>query len=190
MNFPNFENFEKFLESVDSDLKKIFDYQKEYIFCKKGCSLCCENGDYPLSELEFEYIKMAYNKLDETTRLQIDKNVEKIKSEKKELYCCPFLINKSCSIYNHRPFVCRTFGVLTEDAKGNPAYPSCAVNGLNFSQIYDKEKKHLSADLVAKGGFKIFPKIFRLNNKVIMNLPLAKELNIDFGEAKRLIDFF
>ena len=32
MNFPNFENFEKFLESVDSDLKKIFDYQKEYIF--------------------------------------------------------------------------------------------------------------------------------------------------------------
>lgn len=184
-----FEKFEQFLASVDSDLQKIFDYQKEYIFCKQGCSLCCEQGDYPLSELEFRYLYKAYENLESSIKIQVDKNIEEIKKQKSELYCCPFLVNKSCSVYKNRPFVCRSFGVLTEDAQGNPAYPSCATKGLNFSQIYDKEKRHLSADLVEKQGFKIFPKIFRLNNKVIMNLPLAKELGIDFGEAKKMIDF-
>ena len=79
--------------------------------------------------------------------------------------------------------------MLTEDVKGKPAFPFCAALGLNFSQIYDKENKHLSDELVDKGNFKIYPKIFRLNNRVFMNLPLAKELNLDFGEDKKMIDF-
>ena len=60
---------------------------------------------------------------------------------------------------------------------------------LNFSQIYDKEKKHLSIELYEEKKLKTFPKIFRLSNKVIMNVPLAKELNINFGESKKMIDF-
>ena len=185
-----FDKFEQFIASVDSDLQKIFDYQKEYIFCKKGCSLCCEHGDYPLSELEFHYLYTAYEQLNDSIKTEINKNIEEIKKQNLELYSCPFLINNSCSVYNNRPFVCRSFGVLTEDAQGNPAYPLCATKGLNFSQLYDKEKKLLSFALVEQYGFKVYPKIFRLNNKVIMNLPLAKYLGIDFGKAKRMIDFF
>ena len=185
----SFEKFEKFLKSVDEDLVKIFDYQKEYLCCKKGCSYCCEDGDYPLSELEFAYLQEEYNKLDDKVKEKISKNIEKIKKENTESYICPYLVEHSCSIYSHRPFVCRTFGVLTENAKGNPSYPKCATLGLNFSKIYDEEKQHLSFELVEKNGFKIFPKIFRLSNKVVMNLPYAKELGLNFGEAKRLIDF-
>ena len=96
----------------------------------------------------------------------------------------------SCSIYSHRPIICRTFGVLTEDSKGNPSFPFCTTIGLNFSKIYDSEKKHLSSRLVKENNFKIFPRIFRLSNNVMMNLPLAKELNLNFGEAKKMIDFF
>jgi len=183
------ENFEKFLKSVDEDLKKIFDYQKEYIFCKKGCSLCCKQGDYPMSELEFKYMMKAYEKLDEETKSKIQKNIKTAKQGDIDSYTCPFLIDNSCSVYSHRPFVCRTFGVLTEDAFGNPSFPFCTKQGLNFSQIYDKEKQHLSAELVDMNKFKIFPKIFRLSNKVIMNLPYAKELGLNFGEAKRMIEF-
>ena len=60
----DFENYEKFLESIDCDLEKIFEYQSEYLCCKRGCSLCCERGDYPLSRLEFEYLKSGFNKSD------------------------------------------------------------------------------------------------------------------------------
>lgn len=183
-------NFEIFLKSIDSDIKKIFEHQQEYIFCKKGCSYCCEQGDYPLSEPEFEYLMQGYNKLDSNIKSQIQENIKKLKQENKNSYTCPFLIDRTCTVYKYRPFVCRTFGVLTEDSKGNPAFPFCSTKGLNYSQIYDSEKQHLSYELVEKNNFKNIPKFFRLNNKVIMNLPLAKQLNINFGQAKKLIDFF
>lgn len=186
----DFTTFEKFLSSVDEDLSKIFEYQKEYLFCKKGCSLCCQRGDYPMSELEFNYLMSGFNLLDENIKNKIKENIKTAKENKNDSYICPFLIDNSCSVYKYRPFVCRTFGVLTEDAKGNPCYPFCATKGLNFSQIYDKENHRLSSELVEKNNFKIFPKIFRLNNKVIMNLPLVKTLNLDFGKTDELINFF
>lgn len=184
-----FKNYENFLSVVGRDLNKIFEFQKEYIHCKQGCSYCCRKGDYPISKIEYEYLMEGFDRLDNKLKAQIKENIKKTKQENQESYTCPFLIDNSCSLYNYRPLVCRTFGVLTEDSSGNPSFPFCATKGLNFSEIYDKEKKHLSAELVEKNHFKIFPKIFRLNNKVIMNLPLAKELNIDFGEAKKMIDF-
>ncbi len=185
----NFENYEKFLEILDEDLAKIFDYQKEYICCQKGCSLCCERGDYPMSQLEFNYLKEEYNKLDDNLKKQINENIEKIKKENPDSYTCPYLTDHKCSVYSHRPFVCRAFGVLTEDSKGNPSFPFCSTLGLNFSKIYDKEKNHLSFALVKQNNYKIFPRIFRLSNKVLMNLPLVKEMGIEFGEVKKLKDF-
>ena len=186
----DFDNFEKFLASIDSDVKKIFDYQKEYIHCQKGCSLCCQKGDYPISEIEFNYLMQGFNRLEGTKKALIQKNINKLKEADKDSYTCPFLVENSCSVYQNRPFVCRMFGVLTEDAAGNPTFPFCTTEGLNYSEIYDPKTQHLSMDLVFKKNFKVFPKFFRLSNRVILNLPLAKELNIQFGETKRMIDFF
>ena len=56
------ENYEKFLEVVDDDLRKIFDYQKEYLACKEGCAHCCKRGDFPMSELEFKYLMLGFLK--------------------------------------------------------------------------------------------------------------------------------
>ena len=184
------KNYKIFLESIDSDLNKIFDYQKEYIFCKEGCAHCCKNANFPMSELEFEFLMLGYNELSSELKNQIQENIKVAKStEDKDHYDCPFLINNKCSVYYNRPLVCRAFGVLTQDAKGIPSFPFCTTIGLNFSQIYDENKKGLSVELYDKGNFKVFPKIFRLSNSVIMNLPYAKELGINWGEAKRMVDF-
>lgn len=183
------ENYIKFLKIVDEDLKKIFDYQKEYLCCKEGCAHCCKRGDFPLTELEFKYLMSGYNKLDSNLKNLIQENISSLKNADRDNYICPFLINEKCSVYAYRPIVCRAFGVLTEDSKGNPSFPFCTLLGLNFSQIYDKEKQHLSSDLVKQGNFKIFPKVFRLSNNVFINLPLVRELNLNFGEAKKMIDF-
>ena len=183
------ENYKKFLEVVDDDLRKIFDYQREYIACREGCAHCCKQGDYPMSELEFKYLMFGFDNLSDELKLKIKSNMEKTKLGDRDSYECPFLIENKCSVYQYRPLVCRAFGVLTEDSKGNPAYPFCTTLGLNFAGIYDKEKQHLSSELVVKNNYKIFPKIFRLSNNVLMNVPLAKELNIDFGKAKKMIDF-
>ena len=184
------ENYEKFLNSVSEDIEKIFDYQKEYLYCKKGCSYCCKRGDYPMSEIEHKYLMIGFEKLDNDIKEKIKNNIKKAKNGDIDSYICPFLIEESCSIYEYRPIVCRTFGVLTEDAKGNPAFPFCSTIGLNYSKIYDKEKKQLSTNLVHQNNFHTFPKFFKLSNNVVMNIPLAKNLNIEFGKSKRMIDFF
>ncbi len=185
----NFENYEKFLESIDSDINKIFEYQKEYIHCRKGCSLCCERGDYPVSELEFNYLKREADKQSRQIKQEIKYKAGQIKKGDMNSYICPFLFDRRCIIYNSRPLVCRLFGVLTEDKSGNPVYPFCAEEKLNFSEVYDEKTKHLSLDLAIKKNLKILPKFFRLSNQVVLNLPLAKKLNLEFGETKKLIDF-
>lgn len=184
-----FENFKNFLDSIDNDLGIIFDNQKEYLCCKEGCTLCCEQGDYPLSRLEFNYLMYGFNQLEGNKKEQIKKNYELIKDGNKDSYRCPFLINKACSLYDFRPFVCRAFGVLTNDAQGNPSYPFCTEEGLNYSRIYDKEKQHLSMELVLKNGYKVLPQFFNLSNSTLMNLPEIKDYGIEFGEAKKMIDF-
>ncbi len=189
-DISNLDNYLIFLKSISEDFVKIFEFQKEYLHCKKGCALCCKRGDYPLSQIEFDYLMKGYELVDENTKNIIKNNIENIKNGDKDSYICPFLINDVCSVYEYRPIVCRTFGVLTEDSKGNPSFPFCTTLGLNFYQIYDKEKKGLSSKLYKEGNFKNYPKIFRLSNNVIMNLPLAKKLNINFGEAKKMVDFF
>lgn len=110
------ENYEKFLEIVDKDLRKIFDYQKEYLCCSEGCAHCCKQGDYPMSELEFKYLIVGFEKLSEDLKEKIRANMEITKVGDKDSYVCPFLIENKCSVYHNRPLVCRAFGVLTEDA--------------------------------------------------------------------------
>lgn len=185
----NLKNYEIFLENITSDFNKLFYNQKEFIYCKEGCSYCCERGDFPISQIEYDYMSLGFEKLDETSKNIIKQNIKNLKNSNKESYVCPYLINHRCSIYNNRPIVCRTFGLLTEDAKGNPSFPFCASMGLNYSKFYDEKTKHLSINLSEYNGINNLPKIFCLSNKVVINLPLAKKLNIDFGEQKRMIDF-
>lgn len=189
MTNTNLENYLKFLKVINEDFEKIFEFQKEYIHCKKGCALCCKRGDFPLSNVEFEYLMQGFETLDENLKNTIKQNMENVKQGDRDSYICPFLIEDACSVYEYRPIVCRTFGVLTEDSKGNPAFPFCTTLGLNFSEIYDEENKRLSSQLYRQGNFKNHPKIFRLSNNVVMKLPLAKELNIEFGIAQKMVDF-
>lgn len=193
------EKYEKYLELLDTHLlKKYFEQQKDYIFCKEGCSHCCENGQYPFSKLEFEYLMLGYEKLSNAEINIIQEKIKKIKEEKSLenedfMYECPFLIDKKCSVYNHRGIICRTHGLLffETDKEGNSKQkiPHCVHLGLNYSNIYDKEKKHLSPELWKKSGIKNEPVAYNISQKAILKSDVAKELGLEFGESKALINW-
>ena len=63
-----FRDYETFLCVLDKKLNGFFENQKEYICCSKGCSLCCKTGVYPISEVEFLYIKYALERLPDDVR--------------------------------------------------------------------------------------------------------------------------
>lgn len=195
------EKYEKYLEIIeDRLLKKFFEQQKEYIHCKPGCSLCCETGQYPFSEVEFQYAMIGYETLSEDEKSIINSKAREIKIQKEQskddvfMHECPFLIDKKCSIYKYRGLICRTHGLMfyykdkngIEKNKG----PDCVNEGLNYSEVYDQETGTISVEMWEKSGIKTEPLAYNLGQKILLNSDLAKGMELDFGESKALIDWF
>ena len=124
-------NYEDFLKKLDAKLQKYALAHRENICCTKGCSDCCEQGDYPLSEIELKYLIKGFLLLTNNTVKVIQSNIKKMKKGG----ACPFLINKECSIYDYRPIICRAHGLAYKAE--NVIVPYCANNKKNYSKIYN-----------------------------------------------------
>lgn len=195
------ENYKEYLDKISLSIDKFFEGQKPYVFCKKGCSQCCESGEYPLSELEFNYLMLGYNALDKNQKHIIQKNIDKIKTEKmkhmelsnsKFLHECPFLIDKKCSVYNYRSLICRTYGLVSFYTDKNDkifySIPCCVDNGLNYSNVYDSETGGMSSEKWRQTGIEEEPVSFNLSLDFLRNNEDTSEL--DFGDEKPLINWF
>ncbi len=189
------KRYEIFLYTLNKELQKMFDNQAEFIKCKEGCSYCCEQGEYPFSELEFNYLIEGYKQLDSNTKKIIKENIKQINKEKSKntdkifMHKCPFLIDKRCSVYQNRGIICRTFGLLCEHNDGRLTIPFCHEYGLNYAQLYDKELGQLIDERDGIKLSKTEPAAFRIERDNIMNLSIAKNLNIVWGDSKTMIDF-
>lgn len=128
-------DYSEFLNELDKRLKGYFDSFGDDICCKKGCSACCEKGDYPLSDIELEYLMQGFMKLDSETKIAVQ---EKIKNMEKG-GACPFLINRECSVYQYRPIICRVHGLAYVYKEGKVKLPHCVNDGKNFSKSYKED---------------------------------------------------
>lgn len=84
-------------------------FNKEFIStftsCNKGCSSCCKI-DVQLTALEAEYISRSSTVPARDNPLTTGHETQ-----------CPFLSEKgTCTIYNYRPLLCRTYHVLSDPA--------------------------------------------------------------------------
>ncbi len=192
-----FRDYETFLCVLDKKLNGFFENQKEYICCGKGCSLCCKTGVYPISEVEFLYIKYALERLSGDMRENILSKIRTLKAQKAAesgdknwTYVCPFLEEEKCLVYTFRPIVCRTFGLPYFDDNNKIKVPSCMFEGLNYSLVYDPQTGQLSDEKFRKSGYKSEPLAFNLSKKFLHHSKLAQLTNMHFGEEKAMIDWF
>lgn len=188
------EKYLVFLEYLMGSLNKYFKAQAPYIKCKEGCAKCCSNGNYPFSEIEVDLLKLGFNTLDTNTQEIILNNIRTIK-EKKQLtgneeftYSCPFLINNKCSVYNFRGIICRTFGLIYMKEGEKMQIPFCAFDGLNYSNILDKESGMLTLEKMHEQGITIEPKAYNIHYSTLTSDLIAKEFGFDFGEKGSLIE--
>lgn len=194
------EVYEKYLEIIDKYLVKFFDQQKDYIFCKEGCSICCENGSYPFSKLEFDYLIYGFTKLPEELKNQITNDIKRLKEEKiksgdaKFFHKCPFLIDKKCSVYKYRALICRNYGLMYfyKNKSGEQRYhmPCCVSQGLNYSNVYDKKEGILTTEKWKETGIEVEPVSYNVSLDFLMNNNLTKFLELEFGNQKHILDWF
>ncbi len=181
------KRYKKFLEELDRELRGYFLEQNEFIKCKKGCTDCCDSGEYPFSRLEAEYLMYGFVKLPHDVKERIRKNIADLKEQKNRftgerfLYKCPFLIDKECALYDRRGIVCRTFGLAYLMEDNTVKLPNCANLGLNYSEVYDAAK----GEILLKNPIKK-----DLRTDVILRSKTAEKYELECGEIRPLIDWF
>lgn len=190
------ENYVLYLKFLELKLAKFFESQKPYIFCKKGCSKCCQNAEFPYSSIEVEYLIYGFSQLENSVKKSILKNINDLNEQKnnftgeKFLYACPFLINNSCSLYEYRGIICRTFGLIYTGKDGAAKIPFCSFEGLNYSNVIEPKTQKISAKKVKELGFKDDPLSFNISYKFLTDACFEEQFNFKFGEKKALIDWF
>lgn len=197
VSIEDIQKYELYLTYMNKKLAEFFEQQSPYIFCKEGCSHCCEKGEYPFSEIEFAYLMIGVKTLSPDVITQIEENIDKIKSEREQrkdekqfMYACPFLINHRCSLYNFRGIICRTHGLAFFNKDKKLLVPACVDKGLNYSNVYDFENKTISDEKYAASGIEQEPLAHNVGMHFMTNNSLTDELKLDFGEIKPMIDWF
>ena len=192
----NIENYSKYLAFLQIKLNKFFEAQSPYIACKKGCSMCCKNADFPYSEVEFNYLVQGSLTLYDDIQNKIEENIRKILQEKRNFkgesfkYNCPFLLQDECSLYLYRGIVCRAFGLIEANDIGNSKIPFCHELGLNYSQVVDEEKMLISEEKYLSLNEPKMPLAYNIGYKILTSDKIEKEFGFKFGEKRPLIEWF
>ena len=125
-----------FLKEFDKKLGDYFKSHESFVCCKKGCSACCEKGDYPISELELRYLMLGYATLPFEYKKLVQDNFKSMSKGGK----CPFLVNSKCSVYKYRPIICRVHGLAYLCKDNFVKLPYCVHAGMNYKDVYKDEQ--------------------------------------------------
>jgi len=136
------------IEALCTHVKNI---HGDSIVCRAGCDECCVN--FTIGAGEYIALKEKIQALPEC-------------SGNKNRGRCFFLKDGLCSIYEHRPVICRTHGlpVRFKDENGNMKYSSCGKN----SEITMSESNTIDIDSINE-------KLAILNMLAIKANPSLKE---------------
>ncbi len=197
VNIDDIRKYELYLQFLEKKLKSFFEEQAPYIYCKEGCSYCCEKGEYPFSEIEFAYLMMGVRALDAEIVRVIENNIIELKKQKELsnpdkpfMHQCPFLVNKRCSLYNFRGIICRSHGLAFFSRKGKLMVPACVDLGLNYSSVYDFDTGTISNEKYQKSGIKQEPLAHNVGVHYLTNNDFLKSIGLDFGEIKPMLYWF
>lgn len=200
VKIDDLQKYKIYLMYLNKKLGEYFKEQAPYIFCKAGCSSCCEKGEYPFTEIEFAYLMLGIQNLDKKTLEIIEKNIELISIQKnnhddlkkteKFLYKCPFLIDKKCSLYEYRGIICRSHGLAFFNKGEKVLVPACVDEGLNYSNVYDFENRTISSEKYKNTGIAQEPLAHNIGVNYLTKNEITQMIGLDFGEIKPMYEFF
>ncbi len=114
--------YRDFRDRLDGLISTAWEAYQDKMACKAGCFSCCRN-DFRISLIEGFEVHQAFRALSQASQEIISNNLQ---DSHRQL--CPLLIDNQCSIYEHRPILCRIFGFPVSDGE------TIATCELNFTQ--------------------------------------------------------
>lgn len=122
------------LRIVDGDVAAIVARHREHVQCRRGCSECCHQS-FSVSEIEGELLREGLAAAPEAARAEIVARARAYEPGRGEP--CPALdAEGACLLYEHRPRICRKYGVPLWHAERPHELRTCR---LNFRGVADLE---------------------------------------------------
>lgn len=117
------------LQTLKGVLAKLDTVIADYTACSRGCDHCCKMA-VSMSSIEAEMIGQSIFVRPRKPETNMD-GMEMVDAYKG--VDCPFLVDKVCSIYDHRPIACRAHHNISKypdlcDVIGNPGSDVPALN--------------------------------------------------------------
>lgn len=156
------DDYRSILERADQHFTSVMQTQPQNLQCGAGCSLCCYglfeigSGDVPVIAEGLELLhpsrrRRVIRKALEIVEACAHPNLRECSPEEKEAFFdrtqatpCPNLDdNGLCTMYEHRPMVCRTFGLPLREGRKYIG----DVCELNFTQSSARERMAAAWDL-------------------------------------------
>jgi Fe-S-cluster containining protein len=155
-------SYKNILNRADTFFRSVIESQPQNLQCGRGCSLCCYGlfeisaADIPILSDGLEQLhpmrrRMIIRKASEIISATAHPNLRETSTAEKEEFFdrtastpCPNLNDAGeCMVYEHRPLVCRTFGLPLRD---RDRYLG-DVCELNFTQATDDDRMTAAWDL-------------------------------------------
>jgi Fe-S-cluster containining protein len=140
-------------DEIDAKCARLWNLHLSQMNCKEGCSQCCQA--FKILPVEFHAIQSSLD----GNEIAVNKNK---KSDQ-----CKFLNEKTCSIYENRPIICRTHGYplirLNEEA-GAYEVSFCELNFIDYKLEKFNRNNVFYED-------KYNSKLFMLNKRFIQHIP-------------------
>ncbi|HEV7766528.1 MAG TPA: YkgJ family cysteine cluster protein [Thermoanaerobaculia bacterium] len=156
------DNYYKILERADQHFTSVMETQPQNLQCGAGCSLCCYglfeigSGDVPviaegLERMHSSRRRKIIRRAVEIVEASAHPNLRECSPEEKSEFFertkstpCPNLDeNGLCMMYEHRPLVCRTFGLPLREGRRYVG----DVCELNFTQSTAAQRMAAAWDL-------------------------------------------
>lgn len=156
------ESYKRVVERADGWFRSVLGEQPQNLACGRGCSLCCY-GLFEIGAADIPLLDEGLSKLHPSRRKMIVRRARAVMEstdhpnlretspfEKDRFYertsttPCPNLDdNGMCLIYEHRPLICRTFGLPLRDGADYIG----GICDLNFTTATDDQKERAAWDL-------------------------------------------
>jgi Fe-S-cluster containining protein len=156
------DNYNKILERADQHFASVMEAQPQNLQCGAGCSLCCYglfeigSGDVPVIAEGLERMnpsrrRKVVRRAREIVESSAHPNLRECSPEEKEAFfertqatpCANLDENGLCMMYEHRPLVCRTFGLPLREGRKYVG----DVCELNFTQSTAAQRMAAAWDL-------------------------------------------
>ena len=154
---PRFENLQRLASAWEAEFARNKQLHGARIQCRRGCTDCCHHL-FQITELEAAFISKAVTSLPPEQRQPLEQRARQYTQDREKLLsdrqvpdawgslpppglrlACPALEDGACQIYEHRPLICRKYGMPLYNPQKPDRVFACELNFKPGEEIEDPQ---------------------------------------------------